>query len=157
MFLSQHHDISFPSLQVRLEKLHCCFFHRQLSLVALSLIDSSQAASLLTRCGESHIACEYQCIKPERHTNSHSSSIASQTKHRNHSPANWDMEQKCGYGSVEQRQNQRLCLKIPSEWYDNSLSEQTRYEPKGVGASDSGDVRVLSEGDQKLLDVNPKN
>ncbi|KAG5393562.1 hypothetical protein IGI04_023525, partial [Brassica rapa subsp. trilocularis] len=30
------------SSSVRLEKLHCCFFHRQLSLAALSLIDSSQ-------------------------------------------------------------------------------------------------------------------
>ena len=116
-----------------------------------------KGACHLTRGGESHIACEYHSIEPERHTNRQSSSIASQTKHRNHSPANWDMEQKCGYGSVEQRQNQRLRLKIPSEWYDNSLSEQTRYEPKGVGASDSGDVRVLSERDQKLFDVNPEN
>ncbi|CAN7022815.1 hypothetical protein BRARA_F01979 [Brassica rapa] len=49
MFLSQDHDISFPSLQVRLEKLHCCFFHRQLSLAALSLIDSSQDPSRPSR------------------------------------------------------------------------------------------------------------
>ena len=96
-----------------------------------------KGACHLTRGGESHIACEYHSIEPERHTNRQSSSIASQTKLENQNPANGDVEQKGGYGTVEKGKNQPLRQKKPSQWYDNGLSEQSRYERKGVGASDS--------------------
>ena len=55
-----------------------------------------KGASLLTRGGESHVACEYHSVKPERHTHSQSSSIASKTKQGNQTPANRDVEQKGG-------------------------------------------------------------